>query len=241
MVPPNVDGLLVPVAVSASHVGYSTLRMEPHWTALGQAAGVAAAQAARDNIQVRAVDVPRLQERLHELGAMTIYIPDLGTPHRVPRPSWDPPGAFTVRRLDEPGKSPLFRVAQYFGTRGYFHVLTRGDDVRMPPRQPATGQWSEARMDLALEPDKPIDQILAQEWLRMAGIETTRELQADGKTTRGQFLQQSVPNAGSEPHNSQSAVQTGGIEQRFHSCRTTRSVKEAPFEIRPAVDMTPFV
>ncbi len=29
MVPKNVDGLLVPVAVSASHVGFSTIRMEP--------------------------------------------------------------------------------------------------------------------------------------------------------------------------------------------------------------------
>lgn len=45
MVPERVEGLLVPVAVSASHVAFSSIRMEPTWMALGQAAGAAAALA----------------------------------------------------------------------------------------------------------------------------------------------------------------------------------------------------
>ena len=57
MVPAGIDGLLVPVAVSASHLGYGTIRMEPVWMALGEAAGTAAALALDQGARVR--DVPR--------------------------------------------------------------------------------------------------------------------------------------------------------------------------------------
>ncbi len=187
LLPPNVDGLLVPVAVSASHVGYSTLRMEPTWTALGQAAGIAAAWAARQRRDPKHTDVRALQRRLHELGAMTVYVPDLGPPRHVSRPSWDPPGTFLVRRLEEPGKSALFRAAQYFGTHGYFHLLPRVAGAAGKPR-PATGQWLEARMDLAIEPNKVIDEALAEEWRKRAGARAARQLRADGRLTRGEFL-----------------------------------------------------
>lgn len=56
--------LLVPVCLSASHVAFSSVRMEPQYQMLGHAAGVAAAQAARRGVDVQAVDVPALQELL---------------------------------------------------------------------------------------------------------------------------------------------------------------------------------
>lgn len=188
LLPPNVNGLLVPVALSASHVGYSTIRMEPSWTALGQAAGVAAATAVKEKREVRDVDVARLQDRLHALGAMTVYVPDLGPERQVPRPGWDAPGTFVVRRLDEPARSSLFRAAQYFGTRGLFHELAPAGREGVK-RKTATGQWSEARMDLALEPAKPMDAALAASWLRQAGIAPGARFRADGTLTRGEFLE----------------------------------------------------
>lgn len=187
MLPPNIDGLLVPVAVSASHVGYSAIRMEPTWTALGQAAGIAAAMAVREKREPRNLKVDRIQARLHARGAMTVYIPDLGTPRQIPRPAWDPPGTFTVHILDNPEKSPLFRAAQYFGTRGFFHELAVPGPKPFRARR-ATGQWSEARMDLAIEPERPIDETLAKSWLSRAGVATSPALRADGKLTRGEFL-----------------------------------------------------
>src|SRR5690606_39146983 len=42
IVPREVNHLLVPVAVSATHMGLGTIRMEPCWMQLGFAAGVAA-------------------------------------------------------------------------------------------------------------------------------------------------------------------------------------------------------
>lgn len=77
IVPRDIDGLLVPVAASATHVGYSTLRMEPCWMALGEAAGTAAALAVQDNIEVRSVDVVKLQTKLLGDSAVLIYFRDL--------------------------------------------------------------------------------------------------------------------------------------------------------------------
>ena len=42
LIPEKIDGLIVPVAASTTHVAFSSIRMEPTWMALGQTAGVAA-------------------------------------------------------------------------------------------------------------------------------------------------------------------------------------------------------
>jgi hypothetical protein len=64
----HATDLLVPVGLSASHVAYSSLRMEPTWMMLGHAAGIAAAQAARRNVAVQDVDVEALQQTLRDEG-----------------------------------------------------------------------------------------------------------------------------------------------------------------------------
>ena len=64
IVPKGVDGLLVPVGLSATHVAFSSVRMDPTWNVLGQAAGVAAAMSARLGINPRALPVDDLQREL---------------------------------------------------------------------------------------------------------------------------------------------------------------------------------
>ena len=64
----DASDLLVPVCLSASHVAFGSVRMEPTLMLLGHAAGAAAAQAARRGVAVQDVDVEMLQAQLREEG-----------------------------------------------------------------------------------------------------------------------------------------------------------------------------
>lgn len=95
MVPKQIDNLLLPVPVSGSHIGFSTLRMEPCWMALGQAAGVASSLSIDANSKIKNVDVARMQEILVDQKATLIYYKD-------------------IRPDDE-----NFEMLQFMGIRGY--------------------------------------------------------------------------------------------------------------------------
>jgi hypothetical protein len=64
----DCQNLLVPVCLSASHVAFGSVRMEPTLMVLGHAAGVAAALAALRDSPAQDVDVPLLQDRLRRAG-----------------------------------------------------------------------------------------------------------------------------------------------------------------------------
>jgi hypothetical protein len=68
--PDECENLLVPVCLSASHIAYCSLRMEPVYMALGHASGLAAAMAAQRSQAVQAIDVPALRKRLLEQKAV---------------------------------------------------------------------------------------------------------------------------------------------------------------------------
>ena len=91
----RIDNLLLPVPVSGSHIGFSTLRMEPCWMALGQAAGILASLAIDNRTTVRDVDIDALQEKLVEKKATLIYYKDISPDDRD------------------------FPMVQYLGLRGY--------------------------------------------------------------------------------------------------------------------------
>ena len=96
MVPKEVEGLLVPVAASTTHVGFSTIRLEPTWMAMGQAAGVAAHLAIEVKRQPRDVPIDGLQRLLLDAGQVLTYFHDIDPTH------------------------PTFEATQYFGTKGFF-------------------------------------------------------------------------------------------------------------------------
>jgi hypothetical protein len=56
--------LLVPVCLSASHIAFGSIRMEPVFMVLAQSAAMAAVQAIDRNLSVQDVDVPALQQAL---------------------------------------------------------------------------------------------------------------------------------------------------------------------------------
>ncbi len=56
--------LVVPICVSASHIAYGSIRMEPVFMVLGQSAATAAVMAIEDQTSVQDVNYDRLRERL---------------------------------------------------------------------------------------------------------------------------------------------------------------------------------
>jgi hypothetical protein len=131
MVPKTVDNLLLPVPVSGSHIGFSTLRMEPCWMAIGQAAGIASALAIDSQVKVRNVDMKVLQNKLLEQNATLIYYRDL-----------------------QPA-DPDFKMAQTLGLLGYLP----GWEARLnePVDQPTLALWEKlSNRKLTAEPGKTL-------------------------------------------------------------------------------------
>ena len=71
----ETTNLLVSAAFSASHVAYSSVRMEPQYMILGQAAGVAAKMAIASGAAVQDIDTAALRSTLVKQGAVMEYEP----------------------------------------------------------------------------------------------------------------------------------------------------------------------
>ncbi len=130
---PKVDecsNLLVPVALSATHVGYSSIRVEPTWMVIGHSAGIAAALAAKQNIAVQQLDYPTLKDHLLAQ-KQAIDLPPLPVLPPPPPMSIDPAKLPGIVLDDEKAqltgvwdRSSNFRP--HVGT-GYLHDGKRGD------------------------------------------------------------------------------------------------------------------
>lgn len=73
----KIKNVLCPVPVSGTHIGFSTIRMEPCWMALGQAAGVTAALMQRDHVAAKDVSISEVQKILLQEKATLIYYEDV--------------------------------------------------------------------------------------------------------------------------------------------------------------------
>jgi hypothetical protein len=79
------SNLLVPVALSSTHVAMSSLRIEGAWMVIGQGAGVAAALAAKQGVTVQELPYANLRERLvAQQQALTLPAPPLTTTEPTP-------------------------------------------------------------------------------------------------------------------------------------------------------------
>lgn len=162
LLPRGLSNLLVPVAMSASHVGYSALRLEPTWAALGHAAGLAAHLAIQKGSDTRAVPLPALQRLLHQQKQATIYTSDI------------------------PRESPLFEAVQWAGLRGLFRDLVDYQSAVLTPLKHRYGtQYSFAHPLHAIEPSKPLDPALLTAW-RAALPPCAATVTA---VTRGEYLE----------------------------------------------------
>jgi hypothetical protein len=157
----DVANLLVPGAMSASHVGFCALRLEPIWMSLGQASGHA------EKVSVQKVPVPKLQDRLHRAGSATIYTSDV------------------------PHSHPDFVAVQWWGTLGGLHGLQPAPEKPGQRGKQIIGQYYEAFPGHAVELDRVVSPDLAERWTRLAvqaGVPAEKCPKADGKVTRGDWI-----------------------------------------------------
>ncbi|WP_422080767.1 FAD-dependent oxidoreductase [Ulvibacterium sp.] len=172
ILPKGFSNLLVSVAVSSSHVGFSGLRLEPIWTGLGQAAGLTAHLAMENDIKVSEVVVGSVQELLHQNRAKTVYISDIEA------------------------DSKYFKAAQYLGVRGFLHDVYLTYKEQMPGVKTYKSirgtQYAHAFPFHELKPEKTIERELAKKWIdRLDSQNDKNEAQKYLKVhspTRGAFL-----------------------------------------------------
>ncbi len=77
LVPKQHNGILFPVGISCTHVAMCSVRMEPVWSSLGQAAGVAAALAIDNKLALKDVPVEQIQDELLEQRCILFFYTDL--------------------------------------------------------------------------------------------------------------------------------------------------------------------
>jgi hypothetical protein len=81
------SNLLVPVCLSASHIAFGSIRMEPVFMVLGQSAATAASLAIDSNRAVQDIDYTRLQKRLLDDNQVLAWV---GPKKSPPKPGIDP-------------------------------------------------------------------------------------------------------------------------------------------------------
>ncbi len=171
LVPRKIDGLLVPVACSCSHVAYNAVRMEPVFMVLGEACGAAAHLALQHKTEVRKIPVHRLQKILVEQKGVITFYEDL------------------------PFDDPAFPAMQYLGARGLNPGYQAHRDT--PLTQAAAAQrlarilkhegksWQPPATDAAA----PATAAGVHAWLRQAGYRPAAPTPSSPLTT-GEFARQ---------------------------------------------------
>jgi hypothetical protein len=98
MLPQGIDNLLVPVCLSATHVAWGAVRLEPVWMQTGEAAGWAAALAKQYHSTAGELDTDLLLRKLCRNRHFVSFF----------------------NELESLAEHPALPAAQYFGTWGYF-------------------------------------------------------------------------------------------------------------------------
>ncbi len=98
LLPQGVDNLIVPVCLSATHVAWGAVRLEPVFMQLGESAGFAAALAVKRNLAPAQLEAEVLIQTLVKNRMMISFLND----------------------VDVGANDPQVVAAQYFGSKGFF-------------------------------------------------------------------------------------------------------------------------
>ncbi|MBU6303468.1 MAG: FAD-dependent oxidoreductase [Verrucomicrobia bacterium] len=136
--------LLVPVCLSASHIAYGSIRMEPVFMVLGQSAATAAVHAIEQEKSVQEIDLAKLKERLLEDGQVL----DFESPP-TPVPTGSPKSSLPGIIVDDQearltGFDAVGHTAPGFVEAGYRHdgdSLKGTQTARFIPNLPRAGTY----------------------------------------------------------------------------------------------------
>ena len=98
LLPQGLDNLLVPVCLSATHVGWGTIRVEPTWIHIAESAGHACLLSLESGVPPASIDVTELQRLLVKNRIMISFFND----------------------CDMANKGSHVPAVQFFGSKGFF-------------------------------------------------------------------------------------------------------------------------
>jgi hypothetical protein len=133
ILPQGLDNLLVPVCLSATHVAWGTVRLEPTWMNLAESAGYAAALAIQKQIPPAQLDPDLLLRKLVTNHVMVSFSND----------------------VDVSADDPRIAAAQYFATKGFFADYNARLDA--PLKESTRRVWGRGLAALRAGTLKPMD------------------------------------------------------------------------------------
>ncbi len=189
--------LLVPVSLSASHIAFGSIRMEPVFMVLGQSAATAACQALDAGADVQDIDYAALRRRLEADGQVLAWTETRPAGYSVAADKL--PGKVVDDRDAElsPGWSPSGSVAGFVGA----HYLHDGNFQEVERRAVYRAQLEAGQYDVRLSyTPNPNRATNVKVVVRHAGGETARMLNQRAKLPAGEmFASLGVFAFGSEP------------------------------------------
>ncbi|WP_254280795.1 FAD-dependent oxidoreductase [Haloarcula marina] len=127
LLPKGIDNLLVPVPLSATHVAYGTVRLEPTWMHIGESAGVAATIALQSDEAPASIDRDHLRRRLVDSDVMISFF----------------------NECDMATEADWLPAVQYLGTEGYFTSYDARPDDALD--HSTAKMWAERTANLAAD------------------------------------------------------------------------------------------
>ena len=120
LLPKDLDNLIVPICLSATHVAWGTVRLEPVWMHVGEVAAYAVGLSIRNNSTPGKLSGEQLQFTLVENGIMVSFF----------------------NEFDMATEEPWVPAVQYLGTKGFFDAYDARPEA--PLTVPVAREWAHA-------------------------------------------------------------------------------------------------
>jgi hypothetical protein len=211
ILPQGVDNLLVPVCLSATHVAWGTIRLEPTWMNLCESAGHAAALAVQHQITPAQLDPELLVRKLAASQVMLSFFND----------------------VDVASDDPRVAAAQYFATKGFFaDYNARIDEPLTESVRAAWGKGLTAMREGTLKPMELVRVVREAELANSKKLERTR-----GEALLSMWKPLSAQQAPNSTHRALAGTPPVGAVARLRDSVPRKPLKVTPVRSSPAAEV----